>query len=107
MNFKDALAFDAASVFLNMEEFAEEMVVDGVSMPALWGEENVPAPDIKASTVDAWGLNTETAVLLVLESNMTRPVSGQDMVVDGETWTVIKARPQCGILRLVLQRNVS
>lgn len=93
---------------MNAEEFAEEMIIDGVPMAAQWGRESVPTPDLNDSeSMTAWGINTETAVLLVLESAMTRPVPDQNMMVNGEVWTVIKARPQHGILRLELQRNVS
>ena len=107
MNFKDTLAHDAAAVFLNPAEFGEEMTVDGVGMPAMWGEESAPGPDIHKADVDAWGLNVESAVLLVPQSAMPLPVPGQRLDVDGVAWTVKKARPQMGIIRLELERNTS
>lgn len=107
MTFKEALAQDAATVFLNPAEFGEEMVIDGVSMPAMWGEESASARDVHGVGLDGWGVNAESAVLLVLKNAMPRPVPGQRITVDGITWSVIKARPQTGILRLELERNTA
>lgn len=107
MNFKEILAFDAEHVFLNPSEFAETMVVDGEKISAMWGQESVPAPDELGATVDAWGVNTESAVLLVAEASLPLPVPGQNITVDGKVWSVNKASPQNGILRLELYRNTA
>lgn len=106
-SFKDSLAFDAERVFLNPDEFAEIMTVNGAPMPAMWGEEIRPAPDELGATVDAWGLNSERAVLLVPQSAMPLPVPGQRLTIDGKGWTVEKSRPQNGVIRLELARNTA
>lgn len=107
MNFKETLAHDCAAVFLNPAEFAGEMVINGVPMPAMWGEESASARDVHGVNLDGWGVNAEQAVLLVLEAAMPCPVPGQHLEIDGEAYTVTKARPQYGILRIELERNVS
>ena len=107
MTFKEALAFDAAHVFLNVDEFAELMTVDGEEMPAQWGEEVAPAPNVLESSVDAWGVNTEKAVLILLESRLPLPVAGQSLLVNDVAWQVIKARPKTGLIRIELQRNTA
>lgn len=107
MNFKEALAFEAEHVFCNVAEFGELLLIDGKPVPAVWGEENAPAPDVQESGVDAWGLVTEKAVLNVPGGSMPLPVSGQNVDVSGITWTVKKARPKNGLIRLELERNTA
>lgn len=104
-DFKEALAFEAKWIFLNPEEFGEPLLVDGVETIGLWGESTQPAPDLKPATVDAWGLNTDSAMLCLPENAITLPVVGQELNVNGEAWTVRKARVQTGIIRLELERN--
>jgi len=101
--FRAQLAADLAGVFLNLEEFGEALVIDGVSLTAVRDDDlstertkGPPQPD---------ALWADRTVLHLSADAMTRPVEGQRLVVDGDGWFVLQTSEAEGALELTLQRQ--
>lgn len=105
--FKKILEDDAKQVFLNLDEFSEEVNIDGVVMPVIWGEHSETGEGFHRVTVDSFGLSVESLTIYVAEGAMLRPVPNQRMWIDGERWDVMKASPQQGLICIELFRNIS
>lgn len=93
MSFKDQLLQDIREVFLNPDEFGESHVINGVplfcivdeSMDGLTG----PRADGFANS-SMIGLDEQTRVIHLEDSALSpRPVPGQTLDIDGESWTVL------------------
>ncbi len=105
--FKAQLEKDAQGIFLNCEEFAETVTIDGVEMPVIWGEESEAGDEFYSVTVQTFGLNVETLTIYVLEGAMAKPLPNQGMWIDGEHWLVARVLPETGMLKLQLYRNTA
>lgn len=107
MNLKDAIRQEACSVFLNLNEFAEEMVINGVAMPALWDMSEQALGEASTSDPTGWGVGSLTSVLFVSEECLVCPLADEEITVKDERYTVIKAESQTGIIRLELERKTA
>lgn len=97
-----------AVIFLDPNEFGEELTVDGLPMLGCWDEEIQPAPKFFGATMDVIGVNTVERLLFMLPPvGWPCPVPDQEIEVDGAIWTVRDARPESGILKLTVYRNES
>lgn len=105
--FKAQLQKDAQDIFLNCEEFAEMVNIDGVEMPVIWGEESETGDEFYSAAVQSFGLNVETLTIYVLEGAMARPLPEQNLWIDGECWRVARVLPETGMLKLQLYRNTA
>lgn len=100
--FKDVLKYETSAVFLNGDEFAEEVEIDGVAMLAVRSER---------STLDAGRYAPEIpGRVIVLHVHTDQLPSDIDMggsvMLDGELCTVASRHDvQGGITRLELERN--
>ena len=107
MNFKDALAFEAEHVFMNTDEFADHISVNGSSVCAVWGDSRQPLGEKSSTDPTGWGVASQTSVLLVLEKDFACPLPDEALDINGEIYTVVTVRPQMGIIRLELERNTA
>ena len=92
MTFKEELTADIGGIFLNLDEFGELHVIDGVERPciiddSLEGLEGKAAAGIENSSM--LGLDGEGRTIYLADEIRPRPVPGQNLEIDGETWTVI------------------
>lgn len=108
MTLKEQMVKEAV-IFLNPDEFGEEMTVDGHSMLGFWDEETQPAPRFFGATMDVMGVNTVERLLFLLppDPGWPGPVSDQELDIDGVLWAVRDARPENGIIKLTVYRNES
>lgn len=105
MGFKETIAADV-DVFLNTEEFAEEMLV------SVAGEEPVPVSavlDEDASETSSLSFPDGTLVyrskFFVLASALpSRPKSGKDIRINGTAYQVLDTADEAGVLVLTLER---
>lgn len=108
MSLKDQMAAEA-SIFLDPNEFGEELMVDGQPMLGCWDEEIQPAPRFFGATMDVMGVNTVERLLFLLPQSpdWPCPVPDQEIEVDGSLWNVRDARPESGLFKLIVYRNES
>lgn len=104
---KEQMPLEARRVFMNPDEFAEEMIINGLPVPALWDDSLRPLGTNSQSDPTGFGVTLQTAVLLVSAEDFARPLPNEKIVVQGIRYTVLKAGPQSGILRLELQRHTA
>lgn len=108
MTFKDQLALDL-DVFLNLDEFAELIHIEGLPLPVPavcdWSVE----PDgqhLYAST-DSWGVNRVHATVVLAKTALPEMSPGCELVINSHRWTVHSASSTGGLLTLKLYRNVA
>ena len=107
MSVKEALAHDAEHIFMNPDEFADLLTINGRPVPALWDDALRPRGEGSQTAPTGWGVVAHTAALLVRAQDFPSPLPGEEIVVQGVRWTVAKAHPQNGVLRLELERNTA
>jgi hypothetical protein len=106
---KEQIALDRF-VFLNPEEFGEEISIDGVPCLGSWDEkaEQPVRQYFGAGMEDVMGVFTRERVLFFMRADggsLRTPVPGQELNVDGIRWTVRDAKREAGIIELNLYRN--
>lgn len=120
MKLMDAVTADSA-IFLNLNEFGEELTIDGLSTVGIWDDTTtlpVSRDSSGISDVNSLGLAADERVLYVytpesiptgLQSlgmeGIPTPVTDQRLEIDGEYWIVAPgAIAQGGVLTLKLSR---
>ena len=109
--FREALARDAERVFLNLQEFGEEHVFNGVALAAV--VEDSDAGDPMRAMDDmvnpgTYGLDVQTRTVRILDGVLPRrPVPLEGVVLDGLKYEVVSVVPQMGMLDIVLARRYS
>lgn len=110
--FKEQVALDAENIFLNLDEFAEDLLIDGVVRKAvvddtLAGFDTPSKGDLNDPS--GLGLVENSRRLYLLDEFAPRPCPGQVMEIDGELWRVGEAansvKIEMGILVLSLNRE--
>lgn len=115
MTFREQLAEDIRSVFLNLEEFGETHFIDGREVACV-ADDGMDA--MKGSAADGFdnsgmlGIDEHVRTLHLADSDISpRPVPGQALDIDGETWTVMQDAGAVtvaeGLLTLKLARAFS
>ena len=101
MTFKEALAFESETVFLNPEEFGEEIELDGVKMTA------VVSPLVTYSEGELEGtLSGRTVTLYLAEKDFPEGIApGREITVNKERWAVVGFSLQFGMVKLELSRR--
>lgn len=92
MTFKETLAFDSENVFLNPEEFGEEIELDGVEMTAVLGEEE----NFEASTL--YPELPERPIVLHVSTDRLLPelIMGASVTLNGEMCQVVSRHDGLG-----------
>ncbi len=108
MNLKEVMQREASSVFMNEDEFAEEIVIEGIPTSAVCDWSVVPEGEhLYGSPDDTWGVNVVHAEINLAENIIPQPEIGQEIDVNGLFWQVRTASAQDGVLNLKLFRNVA
>lgn len=106
MTLKDQIAADIESVFLNLDECAEEVDFDGAKIRAVVEEiraEPFGSPGT-GGNIRSEGVFGRTKTLQTSEAYFpSPPLNGDRVRVDGKLWTVSKAAPEGGMLVIVLK----
>ncbi len=99
MGFKEDIAADLDQVFLDTDEFAQEVQVDGRTLTAIVNSQGIKPdenPGINLSEVELHVRATEFDPL---------PRVGQKINYNGQDeWVVVQVRPSAGLLTIVMQR---
>lgn len=107
MSFKDCIASDIKSVFINADEFADTHNINGEECTCIL-QDVTSAEDI---TIDKKGnyypyVYGASKVLNVAKDDLTEvPVYGQTLEVDGELYSVENVADDMGILTITLMDN--
>lgn len=108
MKLRDAMRSDAARVFLNTDEFAEEITIEGVTTPAVCDWSVQPGGEhLYGNAGDTWGVNAVHAEITLAEGIILQPEPGDELVINNRAWLVSFAAPADGLLNLKLFRNVA
>ena len=109
MSFKDALSSDIRSVFLNPDEFAEEICLNGVRMYALVDDSQggfAGGQVAGLKNASGLGLGEADRTLYVPDMPETRLSPGEQITLNGEAWVVDDApgsvRVEMGIVAVRL-----
>lgn len=102
-SFKEQVA-DDIDVFLNMDEFAEEHIVNGVTVKAvlegLTMKEYVQYIGRRSSLED---INARTVMLHIRKSDIREVVHGNVIEIDGEMYSIVDVTDDMGLLTLTLE----
>lgn len=103
VSFKEVVAQDIG-LFLNAEEFAEPLQIDGRPVTAVLDQ----VMDSKHPLAYAEGVSLVTHVLFVSEAELGRaPEQNQRMNIGGSRYRVDKVGEEMGMLTIYLEANVT
>lgn len=104
--FRDQLAADLAT-FLNLDEFGEALVIDGVTVTAVRDDDLTIERTQGPPQVE--GVFASRTILHLRSTAITRPVEGQRMALGTgaalERWYVTQVSEAEGILEVTLERQ--
>ena len=106
MTFKEALAREAETVFLNPDEFAETepIILNGVPCPAqVIGPEAAP----RDAGDNRDGVSFVTAVIHIPSGLIPLPKADREIDWNGRKWMVSSARDAMGLYRIEVYRETS
>lgn len=113
MTFREQLALDVEAVFLNEDEYAREITVDGVTLSAVLDDDLTLE---RASRTREWqddGIDTRRRVLHLTAGAIPTPAEGARLRVQGlgettvreQSWYVEAVSEAEGMLRLQLKQQ--
>jgi hypothetical protein len=102
MDFKDAIAADIDNVFFNTNEFAENAMIDGKSVPIILDDDALQGK----SDVYAMGLSEGDRLIFIKEKDLRRlPQPGEQMTIGDKQWYVRHAVSNAGVFELRIGRE--
>ena len=103
MTLKDVMESDIDDVFLNPDEFAEEIQYNGHTILAIpeFGDTNE-----KGNTFSSEG-SADRAFFSVSSNLVPDPLSGDEIIHGGKTWEVVRYTPASGMNRIECIANES
>lgn len=107
MEFKDIIAEDIESIFLNNTEFAERHIVNGKEINAVVDDfvlGGIVDVKLTGSASRAEGLYKGNVVLFVSKNDFKKPKSGSKLELDGRSYTVEKTSDEDGLYSIELCR---
>ena len=97
MSLKDVIASDIDNVFFETKEFAENVIIDGKSVPIITDNDALQG----LSDLYAMGLAEGEQFIFIKEKDMKRlPLPGHKLLKDGEQWYVRHAIRNEGVYAL-------
>ena len=104
MNLKEVIAADL-DIFVETEEFAEEVIIDGIKCKAQLMAYTADKSNRLQETFE--GLHGDFSELFLktkpyLDQHKKLPHRNDDMIVNGNRYEVVKAEDELGILHLIL-----
>jgi len=107
MSFKGQLAKDIHDVFLNLDEFAEKVVIDGREMAA--NVEDIQNTDRDGRYVrpdrDGVYVRHKTVAVAAVDYGGELPIQGQLISLNGQRYKVAEASNDLGLFVIVLEDN--
>jgi hypothetical protein len=104
MDFKDALAADIDKVFFDTNEFAENAMIDGKSVPIVLDDDALQGK----SDVYAMGLADGERLIFIKEKDLRRlPQPGEQMTMGDKQWYVRHAVSNAGVFELRIGKGQS
>lgn len=105
MTFKDILASDVSSIFLNVMEFADLHVVNGVAMPCqIDNNEQIEREKRYAAHMDGIFVNQKLIYVSAADFGAL-PKTGALLTLDGRKYRVVDAIDEYGIYSISLDGN--
>lgn len=102
MDFKTAIAEDVDNVFFNTSEFAENVIIDGESVPIILDDDALQG----MSEIYAKGLAEGEQFIFIKAKDMNRlPQSGEQLTKDGKDWYVRHAVSEMGVYGIRIGRE--
>jgi hypothetical protein len=102
MDFKDVIAEDVDKVFFNTNEFAENAMIDGKSVPIILDDDALQGK----SDVYAMGLADGERLIFIKEKDLRRlPQPGEQMTIGDKQWYVRHAVSNAGVFELRIGRD--
>lgn len=103
MSFKDDILNDVNNVFLNLEDFGEEHIIDGKPVICMFDDD---ALKIRSGSNEL-SVSESTLLLFAKESDLPRKVVGEDLLIDGRVYIVDDWKVNLGVAEVALHQNVS
>ncbi len=106
MTFKEILAQDVRNVFLNMDEFAEEHIVNGRPMAVQIDDNELLERDKAGTGVHQDGLYKSRRLIYVASADFgERPAIGNLLTLDKYEYQVVSCVDEAGVLIIELGRK--
>ena len=103
MSFKDDILNDINNVFLNLEDFGEEHIIDGKPVICMFDDD---ALKIRSGSNEL-SVSESTLLLFAKVSDLPRKVVGDDLLIDGRIYVVDDWKVNLGVAEVTLHQNVS
>ena len=103
MSFRDEILNDINNVFLNLEDFGEEHIIDGKAVICMFDDD---ALKIRSGSNEL-SVSESTLLLFAKESDLSRKIAGDDLMIDGRIYVVDDWKVNLGIAEVALHQNVS
>lgn len=107
MSLKSSMRDEARRIFLNPDEFAEEIVIDGVPALALCDWSINPEDEVPYGSSESWGISRVQAEIVIESDIIPLPEPGQELLINERDWIVRSASAQTGLLTMRLYRNIA
>ena len=103
MSLKDEILNDIDNMFFILEDFGEEHIIDGKPVICMF---DYDALKIRSGSNEL-SVSESTLLLFVKESDLSRKVVGDDLLIDGRIYVVDDWKVNLGIAEVVLHQNIS
>ena len=103
MSLKDEILNDINNVFLNLEDFAEEHIIDGKPVICMFDDDALKV----RSGSNELSVSESTLLLFAKDLDLPRKVVGDDLLIDGRIYVVDDWKVNLGIAEVALHQNVS
>jgi hypothetical protein len=103
--FKEQLEKDLDSIFFNLDEFAENHLIDGNEIPIVVDNDKIIELSL-GKMVETRGIFTDDKMFFVLKKYLDyEPVAGQHMNFDGEIYPISDVKEDFGGYTIILSGN--
>ena len=103
MTFKEELFEDINNIFLNLDEFGEEHIINGKPVICMLDDD---ALKLRQGSNEL-SISDSSLLLFARKSDLPRKVVGDDLTIDGKIYIVDDWKVNLGMAEVVLHRNVS
>lgn len=100
MSLKDEIKRDTERVFLNMDDFGEIHIIDGLDVPSVIDDERLQ----ERQSSNELDVSESSLIIFAPEKFIKRKVKGDKMMVDGKIYVVDAVSLNIGMYELALSR---
>ena len=104
MSLSDKIARDIDRVFLNLDDFAEEVIWDEIPVKAVVQNCSTER-SVGKGQVDHRGLNQYILTVFLSKEDIESPKPGSFVVLNGDKCRVVSAEENCGLLKVILEQK--